>query len=252
MILQQGITMAKKKKPDKYSELPDTLPDFAIQSDFLQGLPWKKDEETDKEKIKPYMKKPLHIMTKIEDYEVWKEILGQVERTDNLRQLFGGGAFIIDNRSQGLGRGNRSEDEISLLEEWSRRHIWAIKNTNNVGVRGARKVDTPCRIRKAVTDEHGRLCDGEEHGYQIDQMMSLREIMMRIKQNGNLVLVLLAKKDGKIIAFHRSTYDEIKDYAKRFESEPAGHIMHWLLRRGIETDDIYNLLKVAFTEEEAA
>lgn len=41
---QQGITAAKKKKPDKYSHLPDTLPDFALQSDFMLGLPWKKEE----------------------------------------------------------------------------------------------------------------------------------------------------------------------------------------------------------------
>jgi hypothetical protein len=83
-------------------------------------------------------------------------------------------------------------------------------------------------------------------------MMTLREIIMKIKHKGTPVFVLLAKKDGKVIAFHRNTYDEIKDFPKRFESEPAGHIMHWLLGRGIETDDIYNLLKVCFTEEEAA
>jgi len=252
MILQQGITMAKKKKPEKYKNIPDILPSFAVRSDFLHGLPWMKDEAADKEKIKPYMKKPLHIMTLIEDYEIWKEILGLVERTDNLKLLFGGGAFIIDNRDYGLGRGNRSEDEIDTLQECIRRHIWAIKNTNNVGVRGARKVDTPCRIRKAVTDERGHLCDGKVDRYQIDQMMTLREIIMKIKHKGTPVFVLLAKKDSKVIAFHRNTYDEIKDFAKRFESEPAGHIMHWLLRRGIESDDIYNLLKVCFTEEEAA
>ena len=75
---------------------------------------------------------------------------------------------------------------------------------------------------------------------------------MKIKHKGILMFVLLAKKDGNFIAFHRNTYDEVKDFAKRFESEPAGHIMHWLLRRGIEADDIYNLLRVCFTEEEAA
>ena len=45
MILQQGITTAKKKKPDKYSHLPDTLPDFALLSDFMVGLPFKKEEQ---------------------------------------------------------------------------------------------------------------------------------------------------------------------------------------------------------------
>ena len=110
------------------------------------------------------MKKPLHIMTLIEDYDIWKEILGLVERTDNLKLLFGGGAFIIDNRDYGLGRGNRSEDEIDTLQECIRRHIWAIKNTNNVGMRGARNVDTPCKIRKAVTDERGHLCNGKGKG----------------------------------------------------------------------------------------
>jgi hypothetical protein len=252
MILQQGITMAKKKKPEKYKNIPDSLPSFALKSDFLHGLPWMKDEAADKEKIKPYMKKPLHIVTLIDDYEIWKEILGLVERTDNLKLLFGGGAFIIDNRDYGLGRGNRSEDEIDTLQECNRRHIWASKNTNSIGIRGARKVDTPCRIRKAVTDERGHLCNGKADGYQIDQMMTLREIIMKIKHKGTLMFVLLAKKDGKFIAFHRNTYDEVKDFAKRFESEPAGHIMHWLLRRGIEADDIYNLLRVCFTEEEAA
>jgi hypothetical protein len=50
MILQQGITMAKKKKPEKYKNIPDNLPPFAIKSDFLHGLPWMKDEAADKGK----------------------------------------------------------------------------------------------------------------------------------------------------------------------------------------------------------
>jgi hypothetical protein len=251
-MLQQGIEAAKKKKPTKYKSLPDLLPEFALQSDFIQGLPWKKEEESDKEKIKPYMKKPFHFMTKTEDYDDWKVILGLLERTDNLKRLFGGGAFIIDNRDYGMGRGNRSEDEVNTLEECQRRHIWAQKNTGLIQVRGARNLDTPCRIRKAVTDENGHLCNGEEHGYQIDQEMTLREIMMKIKAKDTPIFLLIANKDGKSIAFHRNTYEEVKNQAKRFESEPAGHIMHWLLQRGIEGEDIYNLLRTTFSEEEAA
>ena len=55
-------------------------------------------------------------------------------------------------------------------------------------MRGARNVDTPCKIRKAVTDERGHLCNGKEDGYQIDQMMTLREIIMKIKHKGMLGL----------------------------------------------------------------
>jgi hypothetical protein len=33
----------------------------------------------------------------------WKVILGLLERTDNLKLLFGRGAFIIDNRDHGHG-----------------------------------------------------------------------------------------------------------------------------------------------------
>ena len=76
------------------------------------------------------MKKPFHVITKLENYDDWKEILGLVERTDNLKKLFGGGVFIINNRDYGLGRGNRSEDEVFALEECVRRHIWSFKNTD--------------------------------------------------------------------------------------------------------------------------
>ena len=55
---------------------------------------------------------------------------------------------------------------------------------------------------------------------------------MKIKHKGTPVFVLLAKKDGKFIAFHRNTYDEVKDFAKRFECEPAGHIMHFHSTKG--------------------
>ena len=195
------------------------------------------------------MKKPLHIMTLIKDYDVWKVVFGLVERTDNLKQLFGGGAFVIDNRDHGLGRGNRSDYEIFALEECLRRHIWANRNTayTSSGRSTARlsMQDQEGRNRRARPSMRWRGARVSDRSENV-----IKEIMMKIKLQGTPVFLLVAKKDGTIIAFHRNTYDEVKE-RKGFESEPARHIMHWLLRRGIMNDDITNLLKVAFSEEEA-
>ena len=74
-FLQQGIDAAKRKKPTKYAYLPKEVPPFALQQDFIKGLPFKKEEESDKAKIPPFMRKPIHFMTKIEDYDDMKVIL---------------------------------------------------------------------------------------------------------------------------------------------------------------------------------
>jgi hypothetical protein len=66
------------------------------------------------------------------------------------------------------------------------------------------------------------------------------------------VFCLVARKDGSYIAFHRNIYDEVKKYAKRFESEPAGYTMYWLLNRGIVEDDVVDFLQTAFEAEEVA
>jgi hypothetical protein len=41
MILQQGITIAKKKKPEKYKNIPDILPPFALRSEGETDLKMK-------------------------------------------------------------------------------------------------------------------------------------------------------------------------------------------------------------------
>ena len=134
-----------------------------------------------------------------------------------MKDLFGGGTFIIDNRIIGQGRVGRSDIEIK----------WAYKNTAPIKLRGVRNPDSKSRIRKLLTDEDGALCDKDE--YQVDQKMSLRDVMMRIKVGDTPVFCLVARKDGSYIAFYRNIYDEVKKYAKRFESEPAGYIMHHVL-----------------------
>ena len=44
----------------------------------------------------------------------------------------------------------------------------------------------------------------------------------------------------------------MKKYAKRFESEPAGYIMYWLLKIGIVEDNVVDFLQAAFEAEEVA
>ena len=248
-FLQQGINLAKKARPKKYAHLPN-VPPFAMLTEFIKGLPWQKVEESDKTKIAPYMRKPIHLMTRTADYEGMKTILGLFDRTDNLKDLFGGGTFIIDNRIIGQGRVGRSEIEIKALQDCIHRHIWAYKNTAQIKLRGVRNPDSKSRIRKLLTDEDGALCDKDE--YQVDQKMSLRDVMMRIKVGDTPVFCLVARKDGSYIAFYRNIYDEVKKYAKRFESEPAGYIMYWLLKRGIVKDDVVDFLQTAFEAEEVA
>ena len=133
-------------------------------------------------------------MTKTDDYEDMKTILGLFDRTDNLKDLFGGGTFIIDNKISGQGRGSRSDIEIKALQDCIHRHIWAHKNTAPIKLRGVRNPDSKSRIRKLLTDEDGVLCNEDE--YQVDQKMSLRDIMMRIKVGDTPVLCLVARKDG--------------------------------------------------------
>jgi len=53
--------------------------------------------------------------------------------------------------------------------------------------------------------------------------------MMKIKAKDSLVFTLIAIKDGS----YCHSYKDMKKYAKRFKSKPAGHIMHWLNKRGI-------------------
>jgi hypothetical protein len=249
-FLQQGIDAAKRKKPTKYSYLPREVPPFALQQDFIKGLPFVKNEESDKTKITPYMRKPIHFMTKIEDYDDMKDILDLCERTDNVKYLFGGGTFFINNRTSGQDRTARSEMEVEALQNCVRRHIWAYKNTAYVTLRGVRNLDGKSRIRKMPTDESGDLCMDDE--YQVDQEMSLRNVMMKIKVGNTPVFCLVARKDASHVAFHRNIHDKVKKYVKRFESDPAAHIMFWFLRRGIEEDDVVEFLKMAFDAEEVA
>ena len=248
-FLQQGINAAKKARPKKYAHLPN-VPPFAMLTEFIRGLPWQKEEESDKAKIPPYMRKPIHLMTRTADYDNMKAILGLFDRTDNLKDLFGGGSFIIDNRTIGQGRLGRSEIEVKALQDCMHRHIWANKNTAQIKLRGVRNPDSKARIRKLLTDENGALCNEDE--YQVDQQMSLRDVLMRMKVGDTPIFCLVARRDGSYIAFYRNIYDEVKMYAKRFESEPAGYIMYWLLKRGIVEDDIVNFLQTAFDAEEVA
>jgi hypothetical protein len=245
-FLQQGIDAAKQKKPTKYSYLPEKVPPFAMQQEFIKGLPFVKDEESDKIKITPYMRKPIHFVTKIDDYDDMKVILDLCERTDNVKYLFGGGTFFINNRATN----GQSDMEIEALQNCVRRHIWAYKNTAYVTARGVRNLDGTSRIRKMLTDESGELCEDDE--YQVDQEMSLRDVMIKIKVGDTPVFCLVARKDASYIAFHRNIHEEVKKYVKRFESEPAAHIMFWLLKRGIEEDDVVEFLNMAFDAEEVA
>jgi hypothetical protein len=158
------------------------VPPFAMLTEFIKGLPWQKEEETDKTKIAPYMRKPIQLMTKTKDYEDMKTILSLFDCTDNVKNLFGGGTFIIDNRISGQARGGRSDIEIKALQDCMHRHIWAYKNTAQIKLRGVRNPDSTSRIRKLLTDEAGALCNEDE--YQVDQKMSLMDVMMRIKVEG--------------------------------------------------------------------
>ena len=54
-FLQHSIDAAKRKKPRKYAYLPNKVPPFALQQEFIKGLPWMKDDESDKIKITPFM-----------------------------------------------------------------------------------------------------------------------------------------------------------------------------------------------------
>ena len=81
--------------------------------------------------------------------------------------------------------------EIDLtmkFTRWKSANVEAYMGTGEYGhiqvrVRGAQQPDVPCEsgIRKPVTDENSHLCKKEEHGYQIDQEMTLREIMIMMK-----------------------------------------------------------------------
>jgi hypothetical protein len=196
------------------------------------------------------MRKPIHFVTKTEDYDDMKDILNICERTDNVKYLFGGGTFFINNKISAQGRAGRSDMEVEVLENCLRRHIWAHKNTAFVTLRGVKSLDGKSRIRKLLTDELGDLCMDDE--YQVDQEMSLRDVMMKIKVGNTPVFCLVARKEASHVAFHRNIYDEVKKYVKRFEGDPAAHIMFWLLRRGIEEDDVVDFLKMAFDAEEVA
>ena len=69
-----------------------------------------------------------------------------------------------------------------------------MKNTGQIVIRGLRKPDAPCRIRTKVTDEIGRICEEEE--YNIDQNMTAREIIMRMKVNDTPVFTLIGGIDS--------------------------------------------------------
>ena len=247
-FIQEGINAAKRKKPNKYKYLPTTAPEIALMTDFVKGLPWLKEDG--RGLVNAWERKPWHVMTKSEDYEDMKQCFGLLERTNNLRELFGGGAFTIDNKDDGgFGKGNRTDDEVQTLVDIVVRHTWAMKNTGQIVIRGLRKPDAPCRIRTKVTDETGRLCEEEE--YYIDQNMTAREIIMRMKVNDTPVFTLIGRnKTGTFTGFYRSSYEEVKKYARRFEGDAAAYIMYWLLGRGVNDEDTLKLLQAAFTEQE--
>jgi hypothetical protein len=140
--------------------------------------------------------------------------------------------------------------EIEALQNCVRRHIWAYKNTAYVTLRGDRNLDGTSRIRKLLTDKLGALCKDDD--YQVGQAMSLRDVMMKVKVGNTPVFCLVARKDASFIAFHRNIHEEVKKYVKRFESEPAAHIMFWLLKQGIVEDDMVEFLNMAFDAEEVA
>jgi hypothetical protein len=96
-FMQNGINQAKLKKPEKYKHLPDIVPQFALTTEFIRGIPYSADDK-DKLDIPIWMKKPWHIMIGTEDYDDFKLCVGLVERTDNFRRMCSGGAFIIENR----------------------------------------------------------------------------------------------------------------------------------------------------------
>jgi hypothetical protein len=123
------------------------------------------------------MRKPWYIMIKTKDYDDFKSCLGLVERTDNFCRMCSGGGFVIEHKQKPDVK--LSEDKVRTLKAVLHRHIWAMKNTGQVTLRGLTKPDKEARIRRYVTDEQGTLCP--EDGYDIDQAMTAREIIMTIK-----------------------------------------------------------------------
>jgi hypothetical protein len=246
-FIQSGVNQAKRKKPEKYKYLPHIVPQFALTTEFIKGIPYSVEDIDKSDNIPIWMRKPWHIMIGTEDYDDFKLCVGLVERTDNFRRMCSGGAFIIENRVNADGRA--TDDEVKTLKAVLHRHIWAMKNTGQVTLRGLRKPDKESRIRRHVTDEHGTLCTEDE--YDIDQEMSTREIIMNVKEGDTRVFTLVAlDRNGNYTAFFRNTYEDVKKLAHRFEMEAAANILWWLLRRGIVNDDVAQLITKAFSEED--
>jgi hypothetical protein len=113
------------------------------------------------DEIALWMRKPWHIMIKTEDFDDFKLCVGLVERTDNFCRMYSGGGFIIEHRIHADAR--PTDDEVKTLKAVLHRHIWAMKNTGQVTLRGLRKPDKESRIRRHVTDEHINLCTEDEY-----------------------------------------------------------------------------------------
>jgi hypothetical protein len=126
-FIQNGVSQAKRKKPEKYKYLPDVVPTFALTTEFIKGIPYSADDDNKSDNIPLWMRKPWHIMIKTEDDGDFKSCLGLVERMDNFHRMCSGGAFIIEHKLSADAR--LSDDEVKTLKAFLHRHIWAMKNT---------------------------------------------------------------------------------------------------------------------------
>ena len=71
-FIQSGVNQAKRKKPEKYKYLPHIVPQFALTTEFIKGIPYAVEDKDKSDNIPIWMRKPWHIMIGTEDNDDFK------------------------------------------------------------------------------------------------------------------------------------------------------------------------------------
>ena len=242
MYMEETFDKMKSKNqlPAVYSDRQN-IPEFHLATNYFQHLPYD-PASFDDDSIPWYIERPIHIETRVEDVQLLEAILQKMSRKRILEEVIGGGSYAFMNINR-----NPSTDEVILIKEVKHYHNSSLLETKSMPLQGLVHPDKPVTVR-----QYGYHTDGTKYVKKAHKL-TIRRIFNRIKIRGAVrPFTLLAATDNGYVINHMAgpRHAWMERSLQEIGGCPSGYIKFWLMKRDLDTDDIFNLLKASFTRAE--
>ena len=216
------------------------VPEINLVTNYFQHLPYDPESFND-DTIPWYIERPIHIEVRVEDVQLLEAILQKMKSKHILEEAIGGGSYTFMNINR-----SPSIDEVNLIKEVKHYHNSSLLETRAINLQGLTHPDSPVIVR-----QYGYNTDGTAYVKKA-HTLTIRRIFSRIKFNGVRPFSLLAATDNGYVINHMSgpRHTWMERALQEVGGCPSGYIKFWLMKRDLDNDDIFKLLKASFTRAE--